>query len=112
MSLGGTTVTSITSGTMFRTTCVFTDLLTGQPASPDTVIAGYQLGDSDPVSTTYPTAIASDEAGVFYWDIDTTDFAAPQGIVLMVLYWQGSGDVDAVSDPVVVRIVGPAFLLG
>lgn len=103
---------SITSGTMFRTTCVFTDLTTGLPADPETVKAGYQLDDSDVVSTTFPTLIVKDEIGVYHWDIDSTGFADPQQVVLMVLYWSGSGDVDATSDPAVVRIVGPPFSLG
>lgn len=112
MSLGGTNIISITAGTMIRTTCVFTDLTTGLPADPDIVQAGYQLGDGDVVSTTFPTLIVKDEVGVYHWDIDSTPFAAPQLVVLMVLYWQGSGDIDTTSDPSVVRVVGPPFALG
>lgn len=110
-SLGGTTVVSITCGTMIRTTCVFTDLATGVPSDPEVVKAGYQLDDRSIVSTTFPTLIVKDEIGVYHWDIDTTDFTSSQQVVLMVLYWQGSGDVDAASDPVVVRVSGPPFAL-
>lgn len=112
MSLGGTQTISITAGTTLRTAAVFTDLISGEPADPATIKAGYQLGDADPVSTTFDVGpIVKDGIGLYHWDIDTTGFALPQTVVIMVIYWQGIGDVDVASDPSVVRVVGPPFAL-